>query len=76
MTKLARIIARQQRQIGELQRRLNNVVRTGKVVQVDPATQRVKVDVGDEGNPVITPWMRWPERAGAQKTWPPQRKAS
>jgi len=71
MADVSRIIARMQGQIAELQRRQTNAVRTGRVVDVDPANQRVKVDVGDEDNPLITPWIRWPERAGARKTWNP-----
>lgn len=71
MADVSRIIARMQGQIAELQRRQNNAVRSGRVVDVDPGRQRVKVDIGDEGNPLITPWIRWPERAGARKTWNP-----
>ena len=71
MADLARIVARMQGQIVELQRRINNGMREGVVVDVDPAKQRVKVDIGDDDNPLITPWIRWPERAGARKTWNP-----
>lgn len=71
MADVSRIIARMQGQIAELQRRQNNAVRSGRVVDVDPASQRVKVDIGDDDNPLITPWIRWPERAGARKTWNP-----
>ncbi len=71
MADIARILARMQGQIAELQRRLNNTMREGVVVKVDPGNQRVKVDIGDDDNPLITPWIRWPERAGARKTWNP-----
>lgn len=71
MADIARIIARMQSQIAELQRRQNNTIRSGRVVAVDAANQRVKVDVGDTENPMHSPWVRWPERAGARKTWNP-----
>lgn len=71
MTALPRIIAEMQRQIAELNRRQANMMRSGKVLEVDAANQRVKVDIGDEGNPMPSPWIRWSERAGARKTWNP-----
>ncbi|MBI1495401.1 phage baseplate assembly protein V [Halocynthiibacter styelae] len=71
MADLGRILATMQRQIAELQRKNSNIVRAGRVVEVDPANQRVIVDIGDEANPLLTPWIRWPERGGARKTWNP-----
>mgnify|MGYP000265339375 CR=1 FL=1 len=71
MASLAKIIAGMQRQISELQRRQANMFRSGKVVEVDPATQRVKVDLGDADNPLISPWIRWSDQGGAAKTWNP-----
>lgn len=71
MPGLANIIAGMQRQISELQRRQANLFRSGKVVDVDPATQRVKVDLGDEDNPLVSPWIRWSDQGGAAKTWNP-----
>lgn len=71
MASLPTIIARMQRQITDLQRRQANTFRSGKVVDVDPATQRVKVDLGDEENPLISPWIRWSDQGGAAKTWNP-----
>lgn len=71
MANLAKIIARMQAQIVELQRAQANVMRNGRVVAVDPANQRVRVDVGDVDNPAVSPWIKWPERAGARRTWNP-----
>lgn len=71
MADLGRVIAVMGRQITELQRKNANSVRSGRVIDVDPANQRVIVDIGDENNPLPTPWIRWPERAGARKTWNP-----
>lgn len=71
MSSLPKIIARMQREIAELGRKQANMVRSGKVLEVDPVLQRVKIDLGDEGNPMPSPWIRWSERAGARKTWNP-----
>ncbi len=71
MASLPKIIAEMQRQIVELGRKQANMIRSGKVIEVDAANQRVKVDIGDEGNPLPSPWIRWSERAGARKTWNP-----
>ncbi|MGR3484067.1 MAG: phage baseplate assembly protein V [Paracoccaceae bacterium] len=68
---IGRILAKHAREIADLQRRMASVTRSGRVVEVDPDTGRVRVDVGAEGAPLITPWVRWPERAGARKTWNP-----
>lgn len=71
MASIGKLFAGLKRQIAELQRRQSNILRSGTVVEVDAAKGRVKVDVGNEGNPLITPWIRWSERAGARKTWSP-----
>ena len=55
-------------EIGELQRRLANLFRVGKVVEVDRAAARVKVQF--QG--VTTAWLPWMTgRAGAVKDWNP-----
>ena len=55
-------------EIGELQRRLANLFRVGKVVEVDRAAARVKV----EFQGVTTAWLPWMTgRAGAVKDWNP-----
>ncbi|KPN64255.1 phage baseplate assembly protein V [Aliiroseovarius crassostreae] len=71
MADLATQIARIVGSIAELQRKQANVVRSGKVIEVDAANQRVKVDLGDNGSSFSTPWIPWTERAGARKTWNP-----
>jgi phage baseplate assembly protein gpV len=55
-------------EIAELQRRLANLFRVGKVAEIDRDTMRVKVAF----NGVTSPWMPWQTaRAGAVKTWSP-----
>lgn len=57
-------------EIRELKRRLLNTMREGKVVEHSGENLRlIKVDVGPEGQPVITPWIEWGERAGSVKTF-------
>jgi len=66
---LQRHLIRQSIEIRELKRRLYNQMREGKVVQHHPDDPRkVKVDVGPEGSPVVTPWIDFSERSGAVKT--------
>lgn len=55
-------------EVSDLQRRLANLCRVGKIVEVDRSTGRVKV----EFDGVKTPWMPWQTaRAGAVKSWSP-----
>lgn len=52
----------------ELQRRLANLFRVGKITEVNRTTGRVKVQFGD----VTTPWLPWQTaRAGTVKNWSP-----
>lgn len=52
--------------MGELDRRQGNMVRFGTVAEIDPATARVKVDLGD----LVTDWVLWgASRAGGDRTW-------
>lgn len=54
----------------EVRRRLENQERVGKVTQHHPDDPNlIKVDIGPEGSPVETPWIRWRERAGAVSTY-------
>lgn len=71
MAGLPRIIADMARAISELHRRQANMIRAGRVVEVDPAAGTVRIDVGSDGAPLVTPPIRWPERAGARSTWNP-----
>ncbi len=66
-TQIARIVS----QIGDLQRKQANIVRSGRVIDIDPAKGRVRIDLGDEDTPFPSPWIPWTERAGARKTWNP-----
>lgn len=51
---------------GELDRRLANVVRIGKIAELDEANARVKVELGD----VKTDWLPWASvRAGGDRSW-------
>lgn len=55
-------------ELAELQRRLANVVRIGKIAEVDRTKGRVKVAF----NGVTSPWLPWQTaRAGAVKNWSP-----
>lgn len=55
-------------EIGDLQRRLANILRVGKVVAVDRAAARCKVSF--QG--VTTSWLPWSTgRAGAVRDWSP-----
>jgi len=66
---LQRHLIRQSIETRELKRRLYNQMREGTVVQHHPSDpRRVKVDVGPEGSPVITPWIEFSERSGTVKT--------
>lgn len=57
-------------EIAELRRRIENGRRPGAVSRVHPDDpRRVKVDIGPEGTVVETPWIRFPERAGAIRTY-------
>lgn len=62
-----------ERQLGELERRLANVARIGVVAEVDPAKGTVRVEIAKDpdGNPVLSDWLPWTERAGAIRTWSP-----
>ncbi len=52
--------------IGELERRLANVVRPGKIAEADYAKARVKVKIGKN----LTTWLPWmTSRAGGDQSW-------
>lgn len=55
--------------LGEMDRRLANILRYGTIAQIDEAGGLVKVDIGE----LVTDWLRWGEqRAGAGvRTWTP-----
>lgn len=54
----------------EVRRRLENQERVGRVTRHHPDDPTlIKVDIGPEGSPVETPWIRWRERAGSVSTY-------
>lgn len=58
--------------VAELERKLANVVRPGRVFEVDTERTRVRVqyDVTLEGEPAVTGWLPWlTARAGVVLTW-------
>ena len=55
-------------EIGDLQRRMANLFRVGKISEVERSTGRVKVQFGE----AVTAWLPWMTgRAGAVKDWNP-----
>lgn len=61
------------RRVEELERRLNNVVREGRVTQVDPI-KGVKLSLDDGPNGVVeSPWMKPADDDGVLKGWNPKR---
>jgi phage baseplate assembly protein V len=57
-----------QSRIGELERRLSNIVRPGTIVEADYAQARVRVKIGDN----TSTWLPWiTQRAGKDCTWHP-----
>jgi phage baseplate assembly protein V len=52
--------------IGELERRLSNTIRPGKVLEADYAKARLRVTMGDN----TSAWLPWlTSRAGEDRTW-------
>jgi phage baseplate assembly protein gpV len=66
-SKIAQMIGHLHHRIEELERRHANLMRPGKVTEVDHAKGLVKVKVGD----LDSQWVPWTETAGAIKTWTP-----
>lgn len=55
-------------QLADLARRVANMIRTGRVAEVDHAAARVRVQSGD----ILTEWLPWQtHRAGNTRTWNP-----
>jgi hypothetical protein len=55
--------------ITELERRIGGMNMKGRVTDVDPATKKVRFEIGqdEDGNPVKSPWVLVKQRAGALK---------
>jgi phage baseplate assembly protein gpV len=70
---LERYVAELVRRVEESERRLTNVVRPGRVTEVDAQKGLVKLSYAKDENDadVVSPWIRWQERAGGIKTWTP-----
>lgn len=57
-------------ELGEMQRQLSNLIRAGKIVELDEANARVKVSTAG----LTTDWLPWgASRAGNTLTWSPPR---
>lgn len=57
-----------QTQLADLARRVANMIRTGRIAEVDHAGPRVRVQSGD----LLTEWLPWQtHRAGNTRTWNP-----
>jgi phage baseplate assembly protein V len=55
-------------QLADLARRVANMMRTGRIAEVDHAGPRVRVQSGD----LLTEWLPWQtHRAGNTRTWDP-----
>ena len=62
------------REVEELRRRLNNVVREGRVEEADAKKgYRIAIGDGDDG-PIKTTWVKRDESGGSLKTWAPLTK--
>lgn len=63
---LPALLEEMRQQIADLDRRLSNVVRPGRIVAVDPAKLVCRHQSGD----LVTGWVRWlTHRAGADRDW-------
>ncbi|MGE5509938.1 MAG: phage baseplate assembly protein V [Bacteroidota bacterium] len=62
-----------QHEVAEAHRRLANVIRPGRVTDLDAANGVVKVAYAkdENGADVKTGWIRWQMRTGSQKEWDP-----
>lgn len=61
------------RRIPEIERMIRNIIRYGKVLEVDAAKGLVRMvdDGGGEGQKLETDWRPWGETGGGIKTWRP-----
>lgn len=55
--------------VTELERRIGAINMKGRVTDVDPATKKIRFEIGtdEDGNPVKSPWVPVKQRAGALK---------
>jgi len=71
MADIGDILADIRNELVDIKRRVEVSHRDGKVVELDPEKGLIKVDLGTDKSPMVTEWIPWVERAGAQKTWNP-----
>ncbi|USQ97245.1 phage baseplate assembly protein V [Caulobacter sp. RL271] len=57
--------------IAQLERRLASMIQPGRVTHVDLARKRIRLDLGDEDEPMLSPWVRYAQVAGALKMHTP-----
>ena len=69
MRELAALLAR----VAELERRVSGTIRSGTVAEVDPARQRVRLDLGpgSAGGRFLSPWLPYSQAGGALKVHTP-----
>ena len=69
-------MARLARRVAEVERRLENTIRRGKVTEVDPEKGRVRLTVGKgpDGTEQLSPWVPYGQQAGALKVHAPPSK--
>lgn len=61
----------QARRINELERRLNNLLMVGTILEVDHGARKLRVEVGE----IRTAWLSWPTEMGRNyRRWRPLRK--
>lgn len=57
-------------ELGEISRQISNILRIGKIIQLDEANARVKVSTAG----LTTDWLPWSaSRSGETRTWSPPR---
>ena len=69
MRELSELVQR----LNELDRRVSGMIRQGRVTDVDPAKQLVRLEIGrdENGQPVKGPWVPYAQHAGALKLHTP-----
>jgi phage baseplate assembly protein V len=53
--------------ISQLERQLASLISPGRVSHVDAAGKRVRIDLGDADEPMLSPWVRYAQIAGKLK---------
>ena len=68
---MSNVITALVRRLEELERRQNNIIREGRVTDVDPAKGMVRLALADGADGTVTksPWVKPSENAGSLQTW-------